>query len=195
MSIDLSFILEYNWASSTHLKEALRITLSAYIDDSVSKASLTESGSQIINCREYIEAACCLAGSALTSEPILAYLAKMGDVRVLALVAEHPQSNSEMLTQLAKHINPDVRAAVAANVNCPINVLYDLSRDSEADVRYMLAEDPRLPISILEELSMDENPYVASRASKTMRSLSQGVVVEGHFPRHDEIQKVGGQEL
>lgn len=181
MPVDLSFVVQYNWDTIAHLKEALRIALLALMDGGDS----SHDRPQFFELPLFREVAFRMACGPDTIAPVLCYLVRSGDVCLIRRIAENPSCSSELLAELAKHEDADVRGAVAENMNCSINVLYKLSTDEHPDVRYRMAEDVNLPNSILELLGKDDNPYVASRAQKTLRRISGGMVVEGKFKRQD----------
>lgn len=175
---DLSFIVRYSWQSSKHMKEAIKILLSARLDgsDANSSSRFEEQGSA-----EQREVQLRLASNPETSEEVLDFLRRIGDKDVCERIAINPRSPQQTLEALAEHFDADVRAALSENSLCPITVLYRLSKDEHPDVRLRMAENPNLPDSILEELCDDENPFVAARASESLRRAAGGTVIEGVF--------------
>lgn len=177
-SDDLAFIVKFCWRSPLHMKEAIKILLSARLDGGKRKLR-TRFDSE---CSEIIEEVHFhLAGNPETSEEVLSYLGKVGNPRICERVALNPRTPEEALRQMAEHEDPEVRAAVGENPYCPITILYRLAKDEHPDVRFRLAENPNLPNSILEELGADSNPFISSRANATLRRLAGGAVVEGKF--------------
>lgn len=77
-----------------------------------------------------------------------------------------------ILRRLAGHTNPDLRTALADNRNSPPDLLMFLTDDTNADVRYAMAENHNNSMVVLQKLAKDLNPYVSSRAEKTMARLS-----------------------
>jgi hypothetical protein len=106
-----------------------------------------------------------------TPSPVLDHLSKDGPGRLLERIAENPRTHATTLARLANHENPQVRAAVAENLNISMKTLWRLARDASADVRMRLAENYTVPIAVLRVLATDENPYVQSRAEKTLDRL------------------------
>jgi|GEM_PF-2098587 len=101
----------------------------------------------------------------------VSFINKMADCcsqRSLELIASNPNTPLSMLRQLASHAMDDVRIAVAENPSTPRDLLLMLARDSQADVRYAIAENANLSSEILQLLCDDENPYVSSRAARSM---------------------------
>lgn len=90
-------------------------------------------------------------------------------IREISRDAETP---SYILERLSISANADVRMAVADHPNTPLEVLWLLSVDLDADVRFSLAENHNLDTGILNEMTKDSNPYVASRAERTLSRLS-----------------------
>ena len=102
--------------------------------------------------------------------------------RLLCQIAE-TIDNPSLLSALASHECSHVRAAVADNVHTYLETLSLLTADDDADVRYAVAENHNIPIAILERLVEDENPYVASRAQRTIARLKKKEVVPAIFPK------------
>ncbi|MBX9689978.1 MAG: hypothetical protein K2X27_24925 [Candidatus Obscuribacterales bacterium] len=175
---DLSYIVKYDWPSSQHMKEAIKIFLSARLDSDEDEfnSRFEPELSQVQK-----EAQLRLARNPETTAEVLAYLRKIADARVCEAVALNPSSSESTLRSLLSHSEPEVRAALTENPHCPITVLYRLSKDEHPDVRYRLAENSNLPNSILEDLIQDENPFVSTRARETTKRLISGSVVEGRF--------------
>jgi hypothetical protein len=174
---DLSFIVKYNWPSPKHMKEAIKVLLSARLDGSQKDGSARFDE----EVEEKADVYFALAKNPETSEEVLIYLGKIGDERICEYVAFNSHSPEATLISLAAHHSATVRASLSENPCCPITVLYSLSKDEHPDVRFRLAENPNLPDSILQELCQDENPFVAMQANKTLRKLSGGTVVSGQF--------------
>jgi hypothetical protein len=93
--------------------------------------------------------------------------------KLAILFAECPSTPSYLLEELARHSNSDVRQAVAESRRTPVTALWNLARDEDADVRYVLAECSHISTDILEALSKDENPYVSTRAIKTLNCIAR----------------------
>lgn len=92
---------------------------------------------------------------------------------IVARVAENGNTTVETLEELARHQCVDVRIALTENPNTPARVLLLLAGDEAVDVRFNLADNHNLPLSVLSKLCEDENPYVSSRAYKTLNRLRQ----------------------
>lgn len=181
---DLAFIVKYSWPSPKHMKEAIKVLLTARLDGGEENSRARFDGE---NSEELQEVQLRLASNPETSEEVLDYLRKVGDARVCERVALNSRSSEMTLRALAEHSDAQVRTALCENSYCPITVLYRLAKDEHPDVRYCLAENPSLPNSILEELCEDENPFVASRAATTLRRMSGGTVVEGPFRSYEFV--------
>lgn len=98
-------------------------------------------------------------------------------------VAENPKSPQDLLDKLSGDENPEVRIAVAENPYASTDLLNILATDEHVDVRYSLAENPNLPIEILTLLLDDENPYVSTRAQKTLRMVNPEAPIELEQPK------------
>lgn len=181
MPEDLSFVVRYSWQSSKHMKEAIKIMLSARLDggDECAHARFEDELTQ-----EQKDVQLRLASNPQTSEEVLDYLRKIGDKRVCERVASNPRCQESTLKALLNHPEAEVRAELSENPYCPITILYRLATDKHEDVRLRLAENPKLPLSILEELSEDENPFVAARAKETLRKSARASVVDRSFPSY-----------
>ncbi|HEY9785601.1 MAG TPA: hypothetical protein V6D17_09390 [Candidatus Obscuribacterales bacterium] len=112
-----------------------------------------------------------LAASPHTAPTILEALAHTASPIVLELIATNPNTPGNVLAALSRHTSAQVRVAVAENKNTPLEIIGDLIKDDDADVRFGLAENPLLPEQILKELTEDDNPYVVSRAQKTLERI------------------------
>lgn len=99
----------------------------------------------------------------------LSRLAKSKIEQVLIRVAENANTSPDVLCDLALSNFADVRAAVADNQNTPPRALFLLAMDTDLDVRYSIAENHNAPPAVLQLLTQDENPYVACRASSTLK--------------------------
>jgi hypothetical protein len=73
--------------------------------------------------------------------------------------------------------------AVAEEATASDEILWLLVEDENPDVRFCLAENYNIDPKMLHKLSEDENPYVASRAQKTMVRLQNSTarVVDRNF--------------
>jgi hypothetical protein len=101
----------------------------------------------------------------------VSFIYKMADCcsqRSLEHIAANPNTPVGMLRQLADHPTEEVRVAVAENPSTTKDILLHLAHDSQADVRYSMAENANLPEEILKTLSEDDNPFVSTRAIKSM---------------------------
>ena len=122
-----------------------------------------------------------------TPAKVLADLAENAPVSVLERIAENPRVSPDTLTKLSVHVCSSVRAAVAENSSTVLDVLLELMHDECVDVRYSIAENHSMPFGILQSLQDDENPYVASRARKTLSRLVENKVLHATFRTNLEI--------
>lgn len=104
------------------------------------------------------------------------------DCRWLIKLAEDPSCAENVLLKLASSPIAEIRIAVADNVNAGVAVLEKLVRDEDCDVRYALAENHNISKELLDCLSNDDNPYVASRAQKTLHRLMSAAKEKLSFP-------------
>ncbi len=86
-------------------------------------------------------------------------------------VAENPNTWASTLRKIANHPSTKVRTAVAHNPNTPTSVLFDLACDLSVDIRYAVAECFHADSQLLNHLAEDENGHVAARAKKTLARL------------------------
>jgi hypothetical protein len=86
-------------------------------------------------------------------------------------VAENPSTWPSTLRKVAQHPSTKVRTAVVQNTNTPASVLFDLACDESTDIRYAVAECYHSDSQLLDHLSEDDNSYVAARAKKTLAKL------------------------
>jgi len=92
-------------------------------------------------------------------------------VQLLVRIADSVRA-TKTLEQLSQHKHSDVRIAVSDNPCTPQQVMLNLAADLDLDVRYAVAENPHAPLAALLLLEDDTNPYIASRATKTIARLS-----------------------
>lgn len=173
---DLSFINDYHWQSSRHMKEAIKILLSARLDGKQEFPGTDRFGEE--KAEEQDEVQIRLAANPETSVEVLSYLGRIGNKAVCERVALNPRCGEEALEYLSKHHDADVRAAVSENKKAPFPVLLRLAKDTHPDVRFRLAENANLPNTIIEELCQDENPFVADRALQTLKCLQKSSLLE-----------------
>lgn len=112
---------------------------------------------------------------------------------IVVRVAENPNTTVETLEELVRHQCVDVRIALTENVNTPPRILSLLTGDEAVDVRYSLAENHNLPVTILSILCEDDNPYVSSRAYKTINRLRQST--NNSFVWFPIVRQGGQREL
>lgn len=112
-----------------------------------------------------------LASHPNTKAQTLSRLARCNCERIVIRVAENKNTPAEILEQLANHPCVEVRIAVCENNKTSLATIARLVNDHDADVRYSLSENHNVPLAILEELAGDENPYVATRAVKTIQRI------------------------
>lgn len=180
---DVSFIDEFAWASSDHLKIAIQVWLASRLAavSGGTGGAMRKHHDQLADA-EIREIQLRLASNPKTPPVVLAYLARNAEAGVRERIAENPQTPGEMLYELACDDNANVRCAVSDNSNSPRFVLEMLMSDEDADVRYRLAENANLPMELLTRLcAEDSNPYVAARASSTLARLSCGRVFRADF--------------
>lgn len=120
-----------------------------------------------------------------TSGSILHELCDVLPDFLLERVAEHRGTEPRTLVRLSMHNDANIRAAVCENPNTPPDVLLYLLNDECADVRYSMAENHNLAPNLLDALCEDDNPYVSSRAQKTVLRLRAKKCVEGQFKYND----------
>jgi hypothetical protein len=109
---------------------------------------------------------------------VLAFLAAVGDARLLERIAENPNTSPATLAHLATHPSSQVRIAVADNAHTPINVLALLAQGDDLNVKYCMAENPALPAKMLQGLQADANPYVSWRAGQTLMRRNPSSTVQ-----------------
>lgn len=109
-----------------------------------------------------------------TNPHLLDQLASSAPKHVLMHIAGNPRTSATTLLRLATHAEADVRAVAGEHQRTPRAALFLLAQDSDADVRYSLAENHNIAVEILEVLVQDDNPYVSSRAQRTLERVSSG---------------------
>jgi hypothetical protein len=76
---------------------------------------------------------------------------------------------------MSTHVSSSVRSALAANRNLTDEIVWQLAGDASMSVRLQLASNAFLSTFVLESLAEDEDQRVASRANKTLASLSLSI--------------------
>jgi hypothetical protein len=107
----------------------------------------------------------------------------------LVKVAEHANTQPDVLDRLSQHQAPDVRIAVADNPSTEVAILHRLATDENADVRYALAENHNVEQTVLLILMGDDNPFVAQRAQKTLLRVRQGLLAPEKFTPRERPSK------
>lgn len=105
-------------------------------------------------------------------------------------VAESPTTSKDILRQLALHASNDVREAVAENANAPLDIVLTLALDESADVRYSIAENHNSHVQVLNLLAVDANPFVATRARKTLDRLQGFSLLQLPFSRSESVNLI-----
>lgn len=119
--------------------------------------------SKACDCPSYL-----LAGNVDVSPEILDQLSKSIFESVRRRVAENSHNALPIAIRLLKDKSIEVRIALTENKELLPFIALDLAHDESSDVRFALAENYDTPITVLELLAQDENPYVASRALRTL---------------------------
>lgn len=158
----LSSVLSFDWKNVEDLKSAVTMFLTARLCVKAAGSCLALAGA------EYASIRTMLAANPSTPEDVLDFLAGTSEPPVLERVAENPNTRPSTLAWLARHACPEVRAAVCDNLMTPNEAIESLACDQHCDVRYRLAENANISAVILEKLAEDENPFVSSRAGKTL---------------------------
>lgn len=86
-------------------------------------------------------------------------------------ISQNIATPAYVLRRLATSSDVDLRMAVADHLNTPEELLLLLADDDNADVRYAIAENHNISRKVLSKLRDDANPYVASRAERTLSRL------------------------
>lgn len=182
---DLATIFSYQWQSSRHKREAIKLLLASYLDEAIDDEEYfcsTLPSEDLLFFQERTEAQLRLASNPACNALLLDYICRLTpSAHVLERVALNPNCAEVTLAKLAEHDSPDVRSAVTEHPSCPKEVLEQLAQDSHSDVRFRLAENVHCDREILERLSQDENPFVADRAQESLKRLTSTVIV-GRFP-------------
>lgn len=103
---------------------------------------------------------------------VLDFLARQSAHALAERVAENPSTWPSTLAVLSIHDNPNVRLAVASNPNTSEEIAEELCFDESSDVRYALAECAHRSEEFIDRLLEDENPFVVARARKTKMRIS-----------------------
>jgi hypothetical protein len=103
---------------------------------------------------------------------VLDFLARQSAHAYAERVAENPSTWPSTLAVLSIHNNPSVRIAVASNPHTSDEIAEELCFDECSDVRFALAECTHRSEEFIERLLEDENPFVVARARTTKMRLS-----------------------
>lgn len=178
---EFDFYMQFEWPE--HIERALRRLLWISLVEAAEFSSEDHSHTSFIRWS--------IATCPDSPVEVLDYLAVLPDAtpELLVRIAENPHTSSSALAFLAEHDSAQVRLAVADNDATSVDVLIQLLEDSDTTVRYSMAENPALPLKMLQQLVEDENPYVGSRASKTIARRNPCTVQQ--FPQR--IKRTEGQ--
>jgi CheY-like chemotaxis protein len=116
-----------------------------------------------------------LAGNPNTPPDVLVELAGHPSERIRSHVAENASTPVNTLETLARDLSVEVRMSVAYNRKTPAPILEQLSTDDSLDVLFRIASASYTPARLLEKLATSQNPYVASRAKKTLATIAAPV--------------------
>lgn len=182
---DLATIFSYQWQTSRHKREAIKLLLASYLDEAIDEEEYLRStlpAEDLLFLQERSEAQLRLASNPACNAILLDYICRLSpSADVLERVALNPNCVEITLRKLAGHDSPDVRAAVTEHPACPKDVLEQLAQDTHSDVRFRLAENVHCDRELLEKLCQDDNPFVVARAQESLKRLSSTVIV-GRFP-------------
>lgn len=112
-----------------------------------------------------------LANATTTSPEVLEILSHSDVVSIVEAVAANRATSQDTLAWLLKHPSAEVRIGLLDNPNLPYSIQRRLVFDENADVRYAMAENHNIVRQMLEVLAKDDNPFVVSRAQKTLSRL------------------------
>ncbi|MBY0552619.1 MAG: hypothetical protein K2W95_35380 [Candidatus Obscuribacterales bacterium] len=182
---DLATIFSYQWQSSRHKREAIKLLLASYLDEAIDDEEYLRStlpAEDLLFLQERSEAQLRLASNPACNAILLDYICRLSpSAEVLERVALNPNCAEVTLRKLSVHESPDVRAAVSEHPACSKDVMEELAKDSHSDVRFRMAENVHCDRDILEKLCQDENPFVVARAQESLKRLNS-VVIVGRFP-------------
>jgi hypothetical protein len=103
---------------------------------------------------------------------VLDFIARQSTYAYAERIAENPSTWPSTLAFLSIHNNPNVRLAVASNPHTSDEIAEELCFDECSDVRFALAECTHRSEEFIERLLEDENPFVVARARKTKMRIS-----------------------
>jgi hypothetical protein len=180
---DTSFVHTYNWRSPDRdITIALQIITGCREECPASSESNQDVSSV-------------LAANPETPSAVLNHLAVCcKHIRILETIAGNCSTALETLQRLARHEASEVRRAVAENAKLDDKLLDELLSDSHIDVRYTLAENHSLPVEVLKVLCEDDNPYVASRADRTLKRVLEQLQQRGQSAQLPQRPKIVRKE-
>ncbi len=163
-----------------------------------------------------------LSEQGTASEEIFCQLSKQTDIKVLQMLAIHPQIPEEVLGKLAKDSrmwpflsqNPktpqkfleflaqfrlpafrEIRMNVAENPNTPVSVLEELAHDTEPFVRRRVASNPRTPRLLLNELKKDPDGQTSLNARIALKKQTlRSTAFITELPEREEESLHSNQE-
>jgi hypothetical protein len=157
-SKEFDFYLQWEWPP--HIEDCLRRMLWISLVESCEPGMGGRKHTSLLRWQ--------IAGYPESPPAVLDYLAGSDELSLLKRIAENPNTGPVTLARLAQSEFPQVRVAVAENHRLPFVVMKMLVADECPDVGYALAENPGLPASLLRQLAENSNPYVATRAARTL---------------------------
>lgn len=96
-------------------------------------------------------------------------------------LAQDENTSISLLSELVREANIKVKEALLDNPCLPSFISYDLAKDESPDIRFELASNPYTTGGILRMLVNDENPYVASRAERTLERIKKEVNLNSRY--------------
>jgi hypothetical protein len=175
---EFDYYLQWQWPD--HIETALRRMMWTALVELAEDPGSTQTHTAFVRMQ--------MASHPETPKEVLQFLSTFRDERLDVRIAENPQASAFTLTGLATSPERSVKIAVAEHPNTPPETIAILAEDADLDLRYAMAENPHLSTAILEKLGTDENPFVASRAQKTLARRNPALVKQVSFSQRRQVQ-------
>ena len=167
------FLLRWTWPD--HIERQLRQLMWAWLTEAANGSyddSSESNNSEYLSDYAAMRLLWLIAVHPESPGAVLDFLARQSSRAYAERIAENPSTWSSTLAALSGHDNPNVRVAVASNPNTSDEIAEELCFDENSDVRFALAECTHRSEEFVERLLEDENPFVVARARQTKMRMS-----------------------
>ena len=166
------FLLRWTWPD--HIERQLRQLMWVWLKEAAdgSNDEASEQNNEYLSDYAAMRLLWLIAVHPESPGAVLDFMARQAAHAYAERIAENPATWSSTLAALSVHDNLKVRVAVASNSNTSNEIAEELCFDDNSDVRYALAECTHRSEEFIERLLEDENPFVVARARQTKMRMN-----------------------